>query len=280
MKLITLALLALASPALAEAQLSAAISLPHSIPGGLSALEVADNGTDVVLMTDRGVFLTGRLVRQNGKLADLTILSTDPLHDPDGQVVEFPDFDSEGLAVMPDGRRIVSFEGKPRIWVYDTPSSNAAPIRSNTAFNGLQPNSGLEALAAGPDGTLYTIPERSGRQTRPFPVWRYRSNWDVAFEIPRRDVFLVTGADVGPDGRLYVLERDFVGIGFRSRVRRFNMDGSGEEVVFETALGTHSNLEGISVWRDDTGHLRLTMVSDNNENMFFASTLVEYQLDN
>ena len=38
--------------------------------------------------------------------------------------------------------------------------------------------------------------------------------------------FLVVGADVGPDDRLYVLERDFAFFGFRSRVRSFDLAGA------------------------------------------------------
>ena len=79
-------------------------------------------------------------------------------------------------------------------------------------------------------------------------------------------------------GRLYLLERDFAGIGFRSRVRRFAPDGTGEEVLLETGIGVHDNLEGISVWRDDLSRIRLTMVSDDNFRFFQRTEFVEYAL--
>ncbi len=81
--------------------------------------------------------------------------------------------------------------------------------------------------------------------------------------------FLIVGADIGPDGRLYMLERDFAGIGFRSRIRRFDLDGGNEETMLETGLRTHDNLEGISVWQDAQG-LRLTLISDDNFRVFPA----------
>ncbi len=62
--------------------------------------------------------------------------------------------------------------------------------------------------------------------------------------------FWPVGADFGPDGRFYLLERHLSGIfGFQSRVRSFRIDGnriSDERVVLRTATGTHDNLEGIA----------------------------------
>jgi hypothetical protein len=142
----------------------------------------------------------------------------------------------------------------------------------------MQTNASLEALAIDSDGTLYTIPERSGGATQPFPVFRLRNGiWDQPFSIPRRGAFLVTGADIGPDGQLYVLERDFLGIGFRSRVRRFDLTGGNEQILLETRLRQHDNLEGISIWQDDQG-VRMTLISDDNYRAFQRTEIVEYRL--
>jgi hypothetical protein len=79
----------------------------------------------------------------------------------------------------------------------------------------------------------------------------------VPFTIERRGEFLPVGADFGPDGLFYLLERRFLGIfGLQSRVRRFAIDGDtigAEETLLETRPWTHDNLEGISVWRDADG---------------------------
>jgi hypothetical protein len=94
-------------------------------------------------------------------------------------------------------------------------------------------------------------------------------------------MFLVTGADVGPDGRLYVLERSFSILGgFASRVRRFAIGRDGltdETLMLETPPGRHDNLEGISVWQDDDG-LRMTLISDDNQRFFQRTELVDYRL--
>jgi len=135
-----------------------------------------------------------------------------------------------------------------------------------------------------PDGALYTMPERSGGASRPFPVYRYRDGeWTRPFSIPRRGPFLPVGADFGPDGRLYLLERHLGGIsGFLSRVRSFRIDGDlllDERPVLETSAGQHDNLEGIAVWKDKGGHIRLTMVSDDNFFILQRTELVEYRLE-
>ncbi len=88
----------------------------------------------------------------------------------------------------------------------------------------------------------------------------------------------MSGADVGPDGMLYVLERDFAVFGFRSRVRRFARDGSDETVILESRTGQHDNLEGISVWRDAAGDIRITMVADDNFGAFQRNEIVDYRV--
>ena len=183
-----------------------------------------------------------------------------------------------------DGTIWVSFEGIPRVVRYDTPDSPAKPLPRPAAFDKMQGNSSLESLAILPDGTLLTLPERSGELTRPFPVWRWRNGaWDQPFSIPRSGDWLAVGADIGPDGRFYLLERDFRGLlGFRSRVRRFDLrpDGgaiSNEQVLLESRSLQYDNLEGISVWDDGIG-IRLTMISDDNFFWLQRTELVEYRV--
>ena len=266
-----------ATPALSDAQLIS--ELAFNIVGAeeLSAIELDPTGAAFVMVTDRGFVLQGHLARKGEVLEGLSVTRMIPLSGEDGQPLGEGQTDAEGIAFGPSGQLYISFEGRSRIMAYNQPDGSALPIKRAADFDGFQSNAGLEALATDRDGTIYTIPERSGRFDQPFPVYRYRSDWDVAFTIPRSDSFLVTGADIGPDGKFYLLERDFLGIGFRSRVRRFDMNGSNEETLLQTELRTHSNLEGIAVWRDKTGHIRLTMVSDNGQT-FGPSTLVEYQL--
>ncbi|MFQ1700495.1 esterase-like activity of phytase family protein [Loktanella agnita] len=268
------------APALADAVLIGAYTWKHDDPrfGGFSAITLSPNGTGFLALSDRGNLFGGVFQRQDGVITGVTSGAMVPLRGPDGAALGHPDNDSEGLAIAPDGTIYVSFEwdhGLRRFPGIDQPGTD---LITAPAFATMQPNASLEALAIDADGTLYTLPERSGWMSTPFPVYRLRQGiWDQPFAIPRRGPFLIVGADIGPDDQLYLLERDFTGLGFRTRVRRFAMDGTGEETLLETRSRLHDNLEGISVWQDADG-LRLTMISDDNFKFFQRTEIVEYRL--
>ncbi|GGL56060.1 esterase-like activity of phytase family protein [Wenxinia marina] len=249
--------------------------------GGFSAIHVFPGGERFVAVSDRAMIVEGQFLRDgNGDITAVESRHPAPLPDENGDPIEGVRADSEGVAVGPDGTIYLSFEGVARLRVEDAGDGLPRRLPRHPDFATLQSNSALEALAIGPDGALYTIPERSGRADRPFPVYRLKDGaWDIPFELPRRGPFLVSGADIGPDGRLYVLERDFTGIGFRSRVRRFDLAGGSEETLLETGTGVHDNLEGISVWRQADGRLRMTLISDDNFRWFQVTEIAEYVLD-
>ena len=251
---------ATADPALHHVR---SVTVQSELPdfGGLSAVETTD-GTSFVVLSDRG------------QAYDLTFdrgwnaISIAPRPHP------APDRDSEGLA----------YAGADLFYSYEGPAelrdASGTLLPGDPAFDGWSINSGFEALAAGPDGTLYAVPERSGAKAHPFPVFRYRNGtWDIARTFPRTGAFLPVGADFGPDGRLYVLERAFSALGFRSSIRRMAPDGDAAvETLLTTRLGLHDNLEGITVWTSHGGQVCITMVSDNNFLSVQRTEIVEYSL--
>lgn len=252
----------------------------HPAFGGMSGIEITDDGTRFTAINDRGFLAHGTITRTDGRITGLIVDRMAKMRNMAGQRLTAAWSDSEGLAIGADGTISVSFEGKHRILQFTGPFTDASSSLIDPFFQTLQGNSSLEALAIGADGALYTLPERSGLATRPFPVLRFRGKtWEKAFEIPRRGTFLAAGADIGPDGLFYLLERDFTGIGFRTRIRRFDLTGAGEEVLLETANATHDNLEGISVWRDEAGDLIMTLIADDNFQFLQETEIVEYRID-
>ena len=251
--------------------------------GGFSALHLAADGSDFIALSDHGAFVTGRFDRDAmGRIVSIHTNSMTPLLDVAGQPLGEKMTDSEGLTFDADGTVYVSFEGPARVQRYASLGSAATLLPSPPAFAKLPRNRALEALALAPDGTLYTVPEISDALDRPFPVFRFRQGaWDQPFTLPRRDHFLISDATFGPDGRFYILEREFRGFGgFATRIRRFQLTDAGavqETTVLRTEPGTHDNLEGLVVWRDSIG-LRATMVSDDNYLALFRSQIVEYRL--
>ncbi len=245
--------------------------------GGFSAIELREDGSGFIALSDRGRITEGQLLRD----AEMRITGVEAaplrlLGNGAGGVLARRRSDSEGLALAPDGEIFISFEGATRVRTQTGPDGGPAALPIPDGFRRMQNNSSLEALAVDAEGRLYTLPERSGRLDRPFPVYRFDGDaWRVAFDLPRTGPFLPVGADVGPDGLLYILERDFTGVGFRARIRRMALDGTGLEELLVT--GRHDNLEGISVWHDGES-LRITMISDDNFNWFQRTEIVEYRV--
>ncbi|WP_234990342.1 esterase-like activity of phytase family protein [Aquimixticola soesokkakensis] len=249
--------------------------------GGLSGIEVSEDGATFTVISDRGAMGTGRFSRaSDGRILDITFDRFAPLKGRDGGALGQYQTDAEGLAQARDGTLFVSFEGEHRIWAYPRFGAAAQALPAHPDFAGLQNNSALEALAIDAAGALYTLPERSGAMERPFPLYRFKEGvWSQPFAVPRRGEFLPVGMDFGPDGRLYLLERWFTGFAFAARVRSFALgdDLRDEREELVTISGTHDNLEGIAVW-GKAAQIHLTLVSDDNFRAFQRTEFVDYLL--
>lgn len=266
--------------------------------GGFSAIELSADGTAFTVLNDKAQFVRGTLRRSaDGIIAGVDAGPVTPLKSPDGGLLLGDDSDSEGLAVAADGTTYVSFEGVVRVLRYPNLDDVPERLPSPPEFEDFPHNGALEALAMDGNGVIYTFPEevaearrirlmicqRSDRSGPDFPVWRFADGkWSQPFMLPRDGVFLPVAADFGPDGRLYVLERSFHGLaGFGSRVRSFRVGPaalSDTRLHLQSPTGLHDNLEGLSVWRDAGGAIRLTMISDDNFLPLQRTEIVEYRL--
>lgn len=251
--------------------------------GGFSGIEVSADGQTAAILGDRSHLVHVRLDRDKGQITGLRAFKLTQLKSSSGAILKGRIVDSEGLAAGPGRSFFVSFEGVHRVVRYDHPDDRAHVLTTAPLFRGLGLNRSLEALARDKNGRLFALPEGHDADGR-IPVFANKGHrWSVAFYLPARDGFQPVGADFGPDGRLYVLERDVGFIGFRSRLRRWTITPNGptnEETLFQTNAGTHDNLEGVSVWRDTQGLLRATMISDDNFLPVQRTEIVEYRLPN
>ncbi len=248
--------------------------------GGLSGIEVFPDG-NFLAIGDQGRFFEGNITRINGEVRAVSLSNSQIILDSKGNPLTGYHMNAEGLAIGPDGAIYVAFEGNHRIMRHETITAAAEFLPKHPDFRTLQSNSGLEALAINVDGILLAIPERSGKETRPFPVYRFDgTEWSQTTSIPRDGGFLVTGADFDPDGRFYVLERAFkVPAGFATRIRRFtfvNDKLTDGETLLVSRTNRLDNMEGISVWVDENGQTRLTLVSDDNFNPLLRTVIAEY----
>lgn len=249
--------------------------------GGLSGLVVDPDGVGFVAVSDRRNFFEGTLVRDaGGRISGVADVTVTPVTGRDGAALRRRVLDSEGLARDPDGRLWLSLEGPAQIARFRAPAAGGVLVAVPDAFAEFGRNASLEAVAVDGRGRVHAIPEDTPDRVSDFPVWRRGGGgWTVAAHLPRTPGFLVSDAAFGPDGRLYVLERGFHGIfGFQSRLSRFDAALGAVEPLLTSAIGQHDNLEGLSVWRDGTGALVATMVSDDNFRFFQVTEFVEYRL--
>ncbi|MCE8507415.1 esterase-like activity of phytase family protein [Ruegeria pomeroyi] len=250
--------------------------------GGFSAIEMTPDGMGMTVLSDRATILTARLRRDGDQISGVEIDTVHKVRSSKNKVLKGRVGDSEGLAIGPDGVIYISFEGVARVARYTRPDGRAEVLPRPDAFRHMARNGAFEGLAMDARGRLYTLPESSRAGDGSIPVYRWDGRaWSTAFHLEQRGDFLPVAADFGPDGRLYVLERDTGAIGFRSRLRRWNVTANGvagEETLFQSRISSHDNLEGLSVWRDGQGRLRATMVSDDNFLVLQRTELVEYLL--
>ncbi|ALL12338.1 esterase-like activity of phytase family protein [Caulobacter henricii] len=124
---------------------------------GLSDLAIAADG-GLVAVTDDGDLFQARLVLDaGGRLVGLTDGKLEGLKGPDGQALQGKDRgDAEGLAMLANGDRLVSFERDHRVWLY--PAAGGPPRPAPKPATVFPYNEGMEALAAypaaGPDAYL------------------------------------------------------------------------------------------------------------------------------
>jgi hypothetical protein len=259
--------------------------------GGFSGFETDANGQSFLAVTDSAATVSGRLER-GADGAVVSIWAEQPLLLTSVHDVPYQDHvaDSEGLALLPDGRFAVSFETWDRVTVFPSPASQPSLEVWTQALVHFPTNAGAEALATAPDGSLIFLPERPLHAEGDFPVFRMDPRTGALtqpFRLRHDESWSAVGADFGADGRLYLLERDYWPlIGFRTRVRRITLtiraDGTiaveDDIVLFATPAGRHDNLEGIAVWRDAEGVTRLTMISDDNFLPTQRTEIVDYRV--
>ncbi len=254
-------------------QVVARYTLPR-MSGGVndfSGIATLD-GINLLLVSDHGFVVAARLQRGYGQqIEGFELRQVSLLTDEHGVPLGSAMRDAEGVSLARDGSFYVAFEEHNRVLRYARLGAPGEDLGVHRDFDRLRAGRGLEGVAIAPDGRVYAIPERPARATYGFPsyVWSRAGGWTGAFRLPMDQGFLPCDAAFGPDGMLYILEREQSARGYRSQVRRFVVNGeriSAGQWVMRSDYGQFGNLEGISVFRDWNGRIRLLMVSDDDYN--------------
>lgn len=249
--------------------------------GGLSALEVKADGSEALVLSDRGRWFRLHLdYDEKGRLAGAELADEGSLMGPDGKALSGVNADAEGLTRLADGSTIVSFEQRHRLLRYppgEPPFARTpALVPPPPGIEAAPANEGIEAVAFLPDGRMVAFAEGLRATAQMGYAWLGDGqNW-TPMSWTRTGSYVPVGAAALPDGDLLVLERRFDLGGLASRLSRVEARTlrrgapiAGTELARLEPPYISNNFEGVAVRRGPRGQSLVYLVSDDN----FAPTL-------
>ncbi len=271
------------------------LTSPHKDFGGLSGLVMDPDGEHFVAITDKSYWVRGRLRYRNGIPIAVDEAEIAPVLGPDGRTLASRRwYDTESLTAD-GGTLYVGIERVHQVvrldYGRDGLRARGEPIALPEEISKLPSNKGLECLAFVPKsmplgGTLVGISERGLDEHRNIRGFLIGGANPDSFSLARSEDFDVTDCAVTPDADLIVLERRFSwSRGVAMRMRRIplatitagaTVDGA---TLIEADLGHQiDNMEGLSVHRDASGQIVLTLVSDDNFSPLQRTLLLQFTL--
>lgn len=246
--------------------------------GGLSALELAEDGARLLALSDSAWWVTASLAwdGEANRLVGLSDLSIAPVRDADGHHFRGRAGDSEGLAPLGGGRYAVSFERQHRVLAYDLGEDWSAvdtalpePVALPAVLDDLPDNRGLESLVGLPDGHLLLGVEYPTDISLGHALWAGSAGGWVRHTLQSRPSFGLTGMARHGD-TVYAVERFWSrSTGNRIGILGFARPGDAATSIAPETLGridpplTVDNFEGIAV-TERGGETLLLILSDDN----------------
>jgi hypothetical protein len=230
---------------------------------GLSDLKLAPDG-GLIAISDEGDLVRGRLTLDIlDRLSGVSDVQLSPLLDGNGLPLQGKRLaDAEGLARLPNGDLLVSFERDHRIWLY--PAGGGPPRTVPRPPGDFPENDGMEALAAlpalGPDAYLVGVES----ETRSW-VCRLSSDCKEVGRLPAPDGFSVVAVAPLDGGRIAWLFRHW-GPLTGSDIILVIVDTSGVELDRMRLARplTVDNFEGLAATAGPKGTTRFYLLSDDN----------------
>jgi len=198
--------------------------------------------------------------------------------------------DTEGMALDEKGRLLISFEGKPRVALFDTKGHMikryTLPVSLRSKGSYRTPNKSLEALALHPKYGILTVAE--------WPLKKYHKKeqtiyalsgkrWHFKAEPEAKSA--VSAIEVMDDGNILVLERSFTGLlnPFIVTLKKVYLDKCSKRVCKSEVLAKMNTHKGWSVDNFEglakVGNHRYIMVSDDNDNFFQRTLLIYFEVE-
>lgn len=254
---------------------------------GVSDIKFTD-AESFYAISDEGLLVRGRVrLDHAGRLIGVEGVQVRPLADPDGLPL-LPKYlaDAEGLAMLPDGELLVSFEREHRVWRYDRDGRwQGERVIPDFPFTD---NEGLEGIAAAGDDAFRAAGENGG-------LWlchvRGCSVMIAPPDVgPSDDDLRVTSLVIDPDGRQWALMRAYHADRNTNTIAIAGLTvGHGplnsyggqfwSPVASFTAPATVDNFEGIAAVRRPDGGVRLYILSDDNFNPGQRTLLLAFDVN-
>lgn len=229
---------------------------------GLSDLDVNDRGRLTAVSDMGGLFEATIVLDSEGRLTGLADTTLVPLGGENGEpLVRKSTADAEGLAFLPNGDRLVSFEGTSRILLY--PAAGGVPRRVPMPSIKFPSNGGMEALSADPDQgeDAYLVGHELTGDT-----WSCRVSMPECVKgptAPKVAFFGLVALRRLPAGQTAYLLRT-VDRELRNRIILWIVQGLTEVAKLDLAPPLNTdNFEGLAAMRRGEA-IRFYMVSDDN----------------
>lgn len=241
---------------------------------GLSDLEIS--GQDkLTAVGDMGVFFEARLLFDADKrligLADTRIT---PMMGEDGKrLVLKEDADAEGLALLPDGDRLVSFERRKRVLRF--PAGGGRPVPVPVPGDSFVANTGIEALGLAPDvgKDAYLLGAEGSGETW---ICRLSATCSKGPKVAKTHEFGLVAAKRLPGGLTGYLLRTFDPITSTNTVLLQIFKGDKKIAQLELKPPyTVDNLEGMYAVSQGND-LRFYLLSDDNKNQHQRTLLLAF----
>jgi hypothetical protein len=267
--------------------------------GGLSGIGYVGSDGKLVMVSDRGNFVSGQLIYDEAN-RPLSLVGVDisPIQNSKG--ADLPRAfarDAEALAVIarPDNNSVVrvGFENLTRVADFHldngVPQGPARDVTIPDWLTAARTNESLEAVCVAPAtspiaGSTLLLTEGVVTGDGAHSAWLLGKNDKGPLSYRSGNGTNPTDCAFLPNGDLIVLERGVVLVNFAARLVRIPADqvraGSEMqgEVLFEGVGGDLDNMEGVAVHATPDGQTRITLISDNNFNDWERSLLLEFSL--
>ena len=252
--------------------------------GGFSGLVIQDEGSEALILTDKSFFFVLKFQRNDDdNLMGYSLIRKGRILSSKGEHLNGRNTDSESIVIGENNNYYISFESNHRIMMHTKIEGKGVFIPKHPMFRKLSVNKGIEALAIDNEDRLIAIPEKPPLGLSDIPIFRLQNNkWEIIKYLKIMDDFLVTDAEFLPDGLLLILERKFSWTqGFKTRFRLIslnNFDNRKPITVFTSTANQFDNLEGMALWKDKKGAIRILTVSDDNFHPLQQSEIREFFL--